>query len=218
MKFQSGDLFRFFFLPAIQPRKHFFRLVGEGGDSGEAAAARKIGYALILFITIGVLYTLTVAVGYQRGFGAFTEPFLSIPAEDYYLWESFFAIPVFLLAGIVYAGTARLLGAAFRGRGTFESLFAVYAAASTLPIFLTMWLPETILIVFFPEMRLTPLGGFAFFPLWLDILRQVAGFLWPIVVSTIGIREAEGKDWLTSGMTSLIAFIPTGALILIFVR
>jgi hypothetical protein len=38
------------------------------------------------------MYTVTVGVGYLNGFGAVLKPWLPIPAEDYYFWETLFVI------------------------------------------------------------------------------------------------------------------------------
>jgi len=72
---------------------------------------------------------------------------------------------VFFLGAIVFAGTARLLAALLGGNGTFVLGISVYSVPLVLPPLLTMWQPKTILMVFFPAARLTPLGGFAVIPL-----------------------------------------------------
>ena len=82
-----------------------------------------------------------------RDFGAQVAPFLRIAAERYYFWQCFFQIPLFLLTNVVFAGTARLLAAACGGRGSYEDIFALCCTAMTLPMFLTMWLPETLFIL-----------------------------------------------------------------------
>jgi hypothetical protein len=32
-----------------------------------------------------------------------------------------------------------------------------------------------------PDQRAQPLGGFAFLPVWLDAVRQILSFVWPLI-------------------------------------
>lgn len=178
----------------------------------------RVVYALVALLALGILYTLTVFVGYKNGFGAVMTPALNIPADQYYLWQTFFALPIFFVIYVVSAGAARLVSFSFKGSGSFEDLFSLYSLAMCLPMFITMWIPETLLIVFFPGHRLEPLGGFAVFPVWVDVLRQIIGIIWPLVIIVIGIKESEKLNWLVSGIVALVAFVPAAVLMLVFIR
>jgi hypothetical protein len=119
---------------------------------------------------------------------------------------------------VVFAGVARLVAADFHGQGSFESAFALYALSLVLPMLVTMWLPESLVMVFFPSQRSTPLGGFRFWPSWVDDLGQLAGVLWPLGITTYGIHLSEKILAAQSILVRLIAFIPAAAVILLLIR
>jgi hypothetical protein len=179
---------------------------------------RKVGYGLAIYVLLGLLYTVTVAVGYLNGFGAVTEPWLRITAEDYYVYQAFFQIPFFIVAAVVFAGLARLAAGALRGRGSFESLFAVCAVGMTLPMLVTLWIPETALLVFFPDERLTPLGGFAVIPVWLDNLRMGVGAVWMLATIVRGIAVAESVSLWKAVVIAACGGVPMGVLMAVFIR
>jgi hypothetical protein len=74
------------------------------------------------------------------------------------------------------------------------------------------------LIFFLPQMRLVPLGGFKLFPIWVDISRQLVGILWPLCITVLGIIRSEGLTWVQSTFVTLIAFLPTAVLMMLFIR
>ena len=173
---------------------------------------------LLIYTILGLAYTLTVVIAAGRGFGAVVTPFLNIPAEDYYLWERWFALPVYLISLIVFAGTARLLSAAMGGKGRFEFILAVYAFAMFWPVIITMWLPETWLMVIRPDARAEDLGGFSGLPTWIDVARQVIGIIWPAAVTIAGVRSSENIGWFRAVVAVMGAMVPTVAFILVFIR
>jgi len=81
-----------------------------------------------------------------------------------------------------------------------------------------MWIPESLLLIFFPDQRLTPLGGFKIYTMWFDYIRLLAGIIWPIVIIIRGIIISEKVNWLSSIIITLVASIPLTALMIIFVR
>ena len=124
----------------------------------------------------------------------------------------------FLLTGVVFSGTARLLAAAFGGSGKFERIFALNCVAMTLPMFLTMWLPETVLFLIsnyaqeiqsFRENLLINL---------IHTTRQLVGILWPMVIIVIGITISEKIKWYAATVVTVLAMLPTAALMVIFIR
>ncbi len=179
---------------------------------------RKVPFASILLLALGVLYTFTVVIGYRNGFGAAVTPFLAIPPEKYYFYEAFFGIPVFFIIAIVFAGLTRLLSLALGGTGSFENNYVIYCTASIIPTLILMWLPETVLIVFFPHMRAQPLGGFAVLPAWADALRQVIGVAWPMAISVIGLKVSERVSIAKSFIAAFTAFLVCAALMVVFIR
>lgn len=195
------SLLRFFLLPAYRPVRGIYSLITH---------PHKVAYSLVIFLVLGILYTLSVHLAYSKGLGAVTVPFLKIPAGEYYFWQRFWQIPFFFLTTILYAGTVRLLAVSVHGTGNFIDLFCLFCVSQTLPMFLTLWLPETILFMFYP--------GHVINPAWLDVTRQICGTLWPVILTIIGIGIIENIKWYFSILFALIASIPVAGLMVIFVR
>ena len=196
-----NDLLSFFLLPLIRPRVTLTRLL---------AHEHRLGLSLVVFLFLCVIYTFSVQLAYSRGIGAQIEPFVTIPAAEYYFYQRFWQIPFFLLTSVLFAGVARLAAIPLGGHGRFEDLLCVGLVAQTLPMFLTMWLPETFMFVFLPG---TPIH-----PFWLDVTRQLAGIVWAMVIMTMGISQAERLSWPRSVVVVLAGAIPMTALMVIFVR
>lgn len=199
-----NQLLRFFVLPVHRPVRGLRDLI---------QSKQRVGYGSIVFLVLGILYTVSVQLAYSRGIGAAVQPFVDIPAEDYYAFQRFWQIPFFFLTSIVFAGTARLLASAVSGTGSFEAIFAVFCVAQTLPMFITMWLPETFLFLFSP--------GVDLWPVWVDVVRQVVGIVWPLVLTVLGIvlsEDLRGRRSLHAIWITLVAAIPAVGLMVVFVR
>jgi len=203
------DFFTHLFIPLYRPNRNLTRLIAD---------RHRVGYAVLALLLIGVLYTIIVYIGSTRGFGAVTPPVLNIAPEDYYRWETIFGLPVYFISAIVFAGTARLIAHGLQGTGSYESLFAIYGVASVLPMVILLWIPEAILMVLLPDQRTQPLGGATFLPSWLDAARQILSFVWPLVITWLGVRYAEHLGGWRSALVTVGAFIPTAVLVLVFIR
>lgn len=202
-------LLRYFTAPIHRPVRRLEELLED---------PHRVGYASLVILFLGCAYSVTVLIGYSKGFGAITAPWLAIPAEDYYLWEAFFTLPTFFLLMIVLSGVGRLLALMLKGSGSFESNFSVFAVATSLPMFALLWVPETTFIIFFADWRLEPLGGIGFIPVWLDALRQMLFAVWSVVIAVIGISTSERLTWTSSVVVVVGAFIPYAVLTLVFIR
>ena len=192
-------------IPLVQPIKRTKLLMKE---------TYRVRYASLILLCTGFLYTFTVFILYVKGFPAAVEPFLKIPAEDYYFYELFFALPLFFLLVILYAGTARLIAEFLGGSGSFLELYSFYAIVIVLPLILTMWIPETILSLFAEA----PQESVSLIPAWIDVPRQLIGVLWPLAVTVMCIRTIEAVTWLKSCIITLTAFIPYAIMMLVFIR
>lgn len=195
------ELLRFFLLPIYNPIKGI-NLISEN--------KRKIIYSVIIFLFLGIIYTISVQLAYMKGLGANVEPFIKIPANEYYYWQRFFQIPFFFITSIIFAGTVRLLSVIFSGKGNYEDHFCIFAIAQTFPMFITMWIPETIYFVFF--------GKSTVMPVWFDISRQIIGIVWPLIIMIIGITIIEKIKWYYSTIVTLVASVPSVLLMIIFIR
>ncbi len=197
---QFTKLVGYFILPLHQPLHRIKLLLSD---------RNRLYFASTIFLILGILYTISVQLAYFKGLGAVVEPFLKIPAEDYYFYQRFYQIPFFFITAILFAGTIRFLAELFQGKGNFIDLFSVICIAQTLPMFITMWLPETVVFVFFPGWE---------FPVIPDVLRQVIGIFWPLVIIAIGIQQIERLSLFLSLLLMLISSLPMIALMVIFIR
>ena len=94
------ELVQFFLLPIYKPLKTIHLLAGN---------KRKIIYSVIIFLFLGIIYTILVQLAYMKGLGANVEQFIKIPADKYYFWQRFYQIPFFFITSILFAGIIRLL-------------------------------------------------------------------------------------------------------------
>jgi len=195
------QLLRFAIIPVYNPVDGISQLIKD---------RRKLGYSILIFLFLGIIYTISVQLAHSRGISAAVEPIIKIPADEYYYWQRFWQIPFFFVTTIVFSGIVRLLAEAFGGEGSFVDIFCILSIAQTFPMFLTMWLPETIGFVFFP--------GMSIMPVWLDVIRQIAGIIWPLAIVIIGINISENISWWKSLLFTLTGSIPMAAMMVIFVR
>lgn len=143
---------------------------------------------------------------------------LPIPAADYYLWETFFTIPVFFLILACAAAIAQLVSRAWRGRGTFEDTFAVLSLGILLPTFPLMWMPETLVLVFLPQLRAEPLGGFSFMPDWLNNARQICVPVWALLSWVASVSLVQRFGHLRAAVAVVAGLVPAAVIAMAFIR
>lgn len=194
---------------ALHPQSTARRLVEDPHRLHEGIAA---------CLSMGVLYTISVFVGYLHGFGAVMDPWLPIPARDYYLWETFFTIPAFFLILATAAAITQLVARAFRGQGSFTSTFCVLSLGIALPTFLLMWVPETLVLVLAPQLRAEELGGFSFMPDWLNVARQIAVPMWACGVWVAAMPVVHGLGRLRAAVAVAVGLVPATLVALLIIR
>ncbi len=187
-----------------------------------ALEPRALSKGLRALLFIGVLYTLTVAGLALAGASIFAPPFLRLPADEYYVFEIFFAIPVFLMAWIAAGGLAYLLSRGRgEGRGSYEGLLAALALAVTVPSFVT-WIPETILTIALllganqgEVMEYTARPGF-----WqiFVIAYQSAAGAWMLILAGAAVRAVRGVRRARAAVVGLAATLVFLGLMLVFIR
>jgi len=162
----------------------------------------KVAYGFAAVMLLSILYSVTVLIGYVRGMSPLGyEPFLKIPAESYYLWQTIFTIPVGLIGWILFAGSAQLLSKSLGGRGTFEDNLAVLG----LPFILMLpfsWLPETMVAIFVP--------AWSGMPVWntIDFILIGISTLWFLIVSVIALKQAQNLSPGRAFFATLISLVP----------
>ena len=122
-----------------------------------------------------------------------------------------------LLPGLLALGFACRAAMAFGGRGRFEDVFAVCGVAMTLPMLLTMWVPETIIFIAAPP-GWAPAGAWGTVVTVFHVARQVAGIAWPLVVIARTLARAERIGGWAAAAVTAVAFLPVAALMAVFIR
>jgi len=162
----------------------------------------KVAYGFAAVMFLSTLYSASVLIGFAKGLGPIGyEPFLRIPIGSYYLWQTFFTIPVGLIGWILLAGSAQLLARRLGGQGNFEDNLAVLGFPFILMLPLS-WFPEILVTLFAPELWGTPI--------WNTIDFILVGFstLWFLIVSVIALRQAHNLSPGRAVFTALVSLIP----------
>ena len=193
----------YFFGTVLFPHRAFRRL------ADDPASLRKGFKALLL---IGLLTTLTIVGFAVTGAVPMVPIWLSIPAHNYYFWEIFFALPVFILGWILVAGVVQLLGQVgkVKGVGTFEKSLAALGFAVTLPWFVT-WIPETwAVILMMLGMSQEELVGILSTPgFWqtFALFYQIVAAVWMFVLFSLAVHAIQKLRPLKTVCVSLIAAV-----------
>ncbi len=208
-----GQFWRYLGGTVIKPRSTFNHLLAD-------PKAVSQGFKAVLFI--GILYTLTViGLAIVRADIA-TPAWIAIPAENYYFWEIFFALPVFLMGWILGTGLVQLLSKALKGNGTFESTLAVSGFALTVPMFVT-WIPETVGAVLF-------ILGIVTQKEWLEITSrpgfwqvfaaayQFIALAWLLALVLVAIAASQKLRWWQAVFVGVPVIAITGLLMFVFIR
>jgi hypothetical protein len=173
---------------------------------------------VVCWVFISVIDGVVAFVGGLNGIGAYTEPSLRVPADTYYLWMGPLTPAIYLLHFVVLSGLIQLGSQLVGGRGRFEDTFTVVSLTFFLPVFLTMWVPETPYLVFFPECQRDAAGGLGYLPAWLDAGRQVIGVVWILVILTLAVSSVQSVGPSRSLALTLLASIPAWAVTLTYLR
>jgi hypothetical protein len=182
---------------------------------------KKVSKAFRAMLLVGILYTITVAM-LAAGGALITAPaFIKLSPENYYFYEMFFVLPVFILGWILAAGFAHLLSRWAKGNGTYEGTLSALGLALSVPFFLT-WIPETAFAILLllgmkqeEFMELTAQPG-----LWqfLGFAYQGVAAAWMLVLFILAVAASQRLRWwraLLVGSLSAVLFI---AFILVFIR
>ena len=162
----------------------------------------KVAYGFAAVMLLCILYSIGVLIGFLKGLSPIEyEPFLRIPTEFYYLWQTFFTIPVGLIGWILFAGAAQLLSRSLGGQGTFEDNLAVLG----FPFILMLpfnWFPEIAVTLFAPEWWGTPTWD------TIDLILVGVSTLWFLIVSVIALRRPQSLSLGRAISVALVSLVP----------
>lgn len=203
MKYQKAKIFAAYVWGTwLRPGTTFEKLLTE---------PRPISYGSLAILLVGTLYTITVIIGYLNGFGAAVPPFLPIAAQDYYLAEAFFTIPVFWICALTLAAVVQFLSVFSGGKGKFEDCVAVAGFSLFITIIPFMWIPETIMVVFNLHSPGVELAGTIGLDPTVDLIfRQCGTVLWQLTVTLIGVKKVQQLSWgktLVIGLAGFVVYV-----------
>jgi hypothetical protein len=150
----------------------------------------KVAVALWINLIFALLYAITALIYYAIGRLPAVTPWMPVPEDVYYLYQTFWTVPWALVTWIAFSGIAHLLALIRRedaSRYAFEDALVVCGLAWVVPNLFLMWLPETILV---------PIFG-VFWPMWAETLRlMVIPPVWQSFIVAAGLRETHKIGWL----------------------
>jgi hypothetical protein len=167
---------------------------------------RRAAYGLLGAFFLALTYAAVLAIAH------FTRPgylpaesglVLRIPADRYYFWEIFLVLPAGLGGAILAAGAVRLSALLFRGRGSFERLFALLAFGYVL-VAVVMGFPDLVLD-FWPQAPL----------FHIHVFLGSAGYF---VLSLLAVKEVEALSWPKTLVLTLVGAACHAAVQFVFIR
>jgi hypothetical protein len=164
---------------------------------------KKVAYGLAAVLLLSILYSIAVLISWAKG-GAPSgyEPFLRIPTESYYFWQTFFTVPVGLIGWIFFAGSTQLLSKKLSGQGSFEENLAVLGFPYILMLPFS-WLPEFICI-FLSHPWVTAIYSGA-----VTAIRVGISLIWFAAVSIVAIKKAQRLSTSRASLAAIVSLIPT---------
>jgi len=164
---------------------------------------KKVAYGFAAVLLLSIPYSIVVLISWAKGgMPPGYEPFLRIPTESYYFWQTFFTVPVGLIGWILFAGSAQLLSRKLGGQGSFEENLAVLGFSYVLMLPFS-WLPEFI-GVFLPQPWGTAIYGGT-----VTAIRVGISVIWFTAVSIVALKQAQRLSTSRASLAAIVSLIPT---------
>lgn len=165
---------------------------------------KKVTYGILFILLFSSSYTVYTAVLYLAGeVPYYWEPFLRIPLEKWYLWQTFTTIPVTISTWILLAGCIQLLSSLFNSTGSFEDTLAVLALPMVILI-PAMLIPDIFVDFLLPEeIVYSPL-----FWNFINPLRLILASLWVVIIHILAVKEAQSLSFSQTFMVIAVSYIP----------
>lgn len=179
--------------------KHIVKSIYKPLKTYEEISYHKKATAWGWYTTLGFafLYSLTAFILWLNGWVPFAPPTLPLSLESYYLYQTFFTIPVGVVGvGASYFIVLGLLRLFKVNRGE-QNLWGTISIASCLPSFFTMWGLETY-IAFFVSANNWNYPQF-------DIIRIIVGSVWTMVLTIIAVQSIKDAKWWKSIIIGILA-------------
>jgi hypothetical protein len=169
----------------------------------------------------GILFMITAGLLAFGGALVAAPAILPLAGENYYFYQIFFALPVFLLGWILAAAFARIFGRSGIRTATYKGTLAALGFAFGIPA-LVVWVPQAV----FAALTLLGMGQEEFMDLTaqrgpqrtIAFAVQAAVVAWTVLLSVAAVRAGLKLRWwkaLPVGLLTAACFL---AFILIFIR
>jgi hypothetical protein len=193
----------------IAPRKTLAQIAQEHSSQPGFFAALLYAY----------LYLITELVLVVRELPLSSPPLLPIPAQDYYIWQFFFTLPVTFVAWRILGEVAYgLVTKVFGRHGRLRQYLNTLSFAFHVPFTLTLWVAETATALFWPELWGNPDAPGAALGGWVWNILLAIGLVWSVLLGGWGIKTVSGISWPKSLVTAFTAVAATIGFYLIFIR
>ena len=174
----------------------------------------RLVYSFITILLFSACYTIGVALAYASGNLSYgIEIILKIPIEKYYLYESFFLLPVTLCTWILLAGLIQVISIPFKGKGSFEdTLSLVGLPFFTLIVF--MFIPDMIIDYLLPE---SIVKSYIFWNI-INPVRLFLASIWVLIIHIFAVKEVQKIPNIKAIIITVLSYIPYMAIVLTYIR
>jgi hypothetical protein len=181
---------------------------------------RPLSTGLKAVLAAGAFYALAAAGLAVAGALVTAPPVLKLVPENYYFWEMFFALPVFLLAWLA-AGFAGGLAGRGRATGSLKGYLSALGPALAVPAFLA-WIPQAVLAALLllgrqqaEVMEWTARPGIV---QTVGLGCQLLAVAWMVCLAAAAARSARGLGPARSAAAGLLAAAVFLAAVIVFIR
>jgi len=196
----------------VRPRRTFDRMRDD---------PRKVVQGFRAILLIGLLFAATAAVLAAAGALPAAPTLLRVSEMNYYFYEIFFVLPVFLAGWVLAAGFAVLVSVRGTGGGGYEDTLAAFGPAIAVPS-VVVWLPETVFAghllsggsqVAFMDRTAEP----GFWPVFIWGYQAVF-VVWMVSLLAVAVAVSRRVRWPRAVLTAILTGVVFLAFAAVFIR
>lgn len=213
----------YFWGTIVSPRKTFQRIQDEASISVGLIPVIILGFLAGITYFVSYLYgaSITMEELYAGMFGV--EPLIPIPKETYRLWESFFILPMYLIAWILLSGSAYLAARAFGVKESLKKDLNILGFAYFVPLYFFVVLD---FFLIGPAYSWNLAAARGLHGSGIQTIVTTLGFLyigipfgvWAPILTVIAVKTAKKLSLWKTVVVALIALIPPNTLFTILIR
>ena len=156
----------------------------------------KLRYALVSLLIHSVFAMSKQIFFHLQSASPEPTPWLRIPVERTWLYSFYLNLPVDVVQAVIFAGVVTLAAKLFKGKGSFEGQFALYAFA---------FVPVNVLLIV-GTLMLTLLG-LGDTPFWTGCF--VLFLLWDLVLIALSVKVEQEIGLIPTLVCFVAGFCPT---------